>query len=46
MVPELGDTLIREAICSPYRIVYRIDEPNQIIYIVRIWHSARGNPQV
>jgi len=46
MVPELNDPLIREAICNPYRIVYRIDEPNQIIYIFRIWHSARGNPQV
>ena len=45
-VPELNDPLIREVICSPYLIVYKIDEPNQIIYIVRIWHSARGNPQV
>jgi toxin ParE1/3/4 len=46
VVPELSDPLIREAICSLYRIVYRIDEPNKVIYIVRIWHSARGNPQM
>lgn len=46
VVPEINDPLIHEVICSPYRIVYKIDEPNQIIYLVRIWHSARGNPQV
>ena len=46
MVPELSDPLIREVICSPYRIVYRMDEQNQTIYIVRVWHSARGHPQV
>jgi toxin ParE1/3/4 len=46
MVPEENDPLIREVICSPYRIVYRIDEQNQTIYIARIWHSARGNPQL
>ncbi|MBV8279894.1 MAG: type II toxin-antitoxin system RelE/ParE family toxin [Verrucomicrobia bacterium] len=33
VVSELSDPLIREVICSPYRIVYRIDEQNQIIYI-------------
>ena len=46
MVPELSDPLIREVICNPYRIVYRMDEQNQTIYIVRVWHSARGHPQV
>jgi toxin ParE1/3/4 len=46
IVAEINDPLIREVICSPYRIVYKINEPDQIIYIVRIWHSARGNPQV
>jgi toxin ParE1/3/4 len=46
MVPEENDPLIREVICSPYRIAYRIDEQNQTIYIARIWHSARGKPQL
>jgi toxin ParE1/3/4 len=46
MVPEQSDPLIREVICSPYRIVYKLDEQNQIIYVVRIWHSARGKPQL
>ena len=46
MVPEENDPLVREVICNPYRIVYKIQEQDQIIYIVRIWHSARGKPQL
>ena len=39
IVPEFGQTLLRELVRPPYRIVYRID-PEQI-RIVRIWRSAR-----
>ena len=46
VVPEENDPLIREVICSPYRIVYRIDEQNQMLNIVRIWHAARGRPRL
>jgi|EndMetStandDraft_2_1072991.scaffolds.fasta_scaffold09073_3 addiction module RelE/StbE family toxin len=45
IVPEENNLLIREVICKPYRITYRLDEQNQTIVIARIWHAARGKPQ-
>lgn len=42
IVPEKQDESIREFILQPYRIVYEISEPDEIIYIFRIWHAARG----
>ena len=46
IVPEFDDPLIREIIRKPCRIVYRIKQQKNIIEIVRIWHAARGTPQV
>ena len=46
VVPEKKDDSIRESILSPYRIVYHIDLDNDIIGILRIWHSARGIPDL
>lgn len=43
-VPEHHNPLIRELICRPYRIVYRVDHERQSVEIVRIWHAARGTP--
>ena len=45
-VPEFGDPSIREIIRKPCRIVYRIKQEKDIIEIVRIWHAARGTPQI
>ena len=39
IVPEFGQTFLREIIHSPFRIVYRRD-PNAV-RIVRIWRSER-----
>ena len=46
VVPEFQDENIREIIQSPYRIVYRIKKDNNVIQIVRIWHAARGLPDL
>lgn len=46
IVPEFGDPSIRELIRRPCRIVYRIDRERCNIEIVRIWHSARGIPEL
>lgn len=46
IVPELGDPNIREVIRKPCRIVYRIRRRKHTIEIVRVWHSARGTPEV
>lgn len=44
-VPEFKGCPFREIIFSPYRIIYRISQTG-IVEIVRIWHSARGKPQI
>ena len=46
IVPEEQIEEIRELIFSPYRIVYEIYEKEKVVYIVRVWHSARGRPQI
>ena len=46
VVPEFGDTLLREVIRKPCRIVYRIDRGKRSIEIVRVWHAARGVPEI
>ena len=45
-VPEYRDDNIREIIFRPYRIVYRIDHERKLCEIARVWHSARGLPQL
>ena len=44
--PEYRDDNIREIIFRPYRIVYRIDHERRLCEIARVWHSARGLPQL
>jgi toxin ParE1/3/4 len=46
IVPEYRRNDIREIIFRPYRIVYRIDHDRERCQIARIWHSARGIPQL
>jgi toxin ParE1/3/4 len=45
-VPEKADKAIREIILKPYRIVYHVDEKRKAIHILRIWHAARGVPEI
>lgn len=46
IVPEFGDPCIREVVRKPCRIVYRIKSEQSIIEIIRVWHAARGIPQI
>lgn len=46
VVPEFSDPAIREVIRKPCRIVYRIKADKKIVEIVRVWHAARGIPQL
>ena len=46
VVPEKQDDSIREKILRPYRIVYTVDETDNVIHVVRIWHAARGEPKI
>ena len=46
VVPEFGNPNIREVIRRPCRIVYRVKSQEHLVEIVRIWHAARGTPQL
>ena len=46
VVPGENDENIREIILRPYRIIYRVIPGQQLIAIVRIWHGARGEPEI
>jgi plasmid stabilization system protein ParE len=46
IVPEFNDPAIREVIRRPCRLVYRINREEHTIAIVRVWHAARGTPDI
>ena len=46
VVPEEGDETLREFIVRPYRVVYQVLESQQMVAIVRVWHGARGEPEI
>ena len=46
VVPEYHHQLLREIIFRPYRIVYRVNHERKVCEIARVWHSARGIPQI
>lgn len=45
-VPEREDPSIREIILRPYRIIYQADDKRSAIHILRVWHAARGVPDL
>ena len=46
VVPEEKDETIREITFRPYRIIYKVMAEKQIVGIVRVWHGARGEPEI
>lgn len=46
VVPEENDETIREVILRPYRIIYKVLADRQLIGVARIWHGARGEPEI
>jgi len=46
VVPEYGVPTIREIIVRSYRIVYRVDHERKLVEIARVWHAARGMPEL
>lgn len=46
VVPEADDEHIREIILPPYRIIYQVLLRQQVVAIARIWHGARGEPEI
>jgi len=45
-VPEKAEQCLREIILKPYRIVYHVDDKREAIHILRVWHAARGAPDL
>lgn len=46
MVPEVGRSNLREIIYGSYRIFYRVIERIGAIEVLRVWHAARGEPDI
>jgi toxin ParE1/3/4 len=46
VMPEENDPAVREIIVEPYRIIYEVNPSGQTVDILRIWHAARGQPDV
>jgi toxin ParE1/3/4 len=46
MVPEIRNEDIREIVFRSYRIVYRVDEARRAVAVIRVWHGARGEPEI
>jgi toxin ParE1/3/4 len=49
VMPRRGGQLrarpgVRRLVCDPYLVTYRIDETQQVVYIMRFWHAKR-DPQ-
>jgi addiction module RelE/StbE family toxin len=45
-VPEANDEAVREIILRPYRIIYKVLAEKQMVAIARVWHGARGEPDI
>ena len=46
IVPEEGNEQVREIIHDPYRIIYEVDLDPGVVAVLRVWHAARGRPEV
>ena len=46
VVPERNQPHIREIVVKPYRIVYRVHLKEKFLEILRVWHGARGEPEI
>jgi len=46
VVPEFRRPQLREMIFRSYRIIYRVNNADNSLEIVRFWHGARGFPRI
>jgi toxin ParE1/3/4 len=46
VVPEFEGESLREIIVRSYRVVYRVDDGQRLVEIIRFWHAGRGSPQI
>ena len=46
VVPELGVPSFRELVVRSYRLIYRVCHETNSVEVVRVWHAARGAPEL
>lgn len=46
VVPEFKRPAIREIVFRSYRVIYRVNAAEAAVEIIRLWHAARGFPQI
>ena len=46
VVPEADDENLREVLFPPYRIIYELTAAEARPVILRVWHAARGEPDL
>jgi toxin ParE1/3/4 len=46
MVREFKDPRYRQLVLKPYRVIYRVYSRVKKIDILRVWHGARGTPEI
>jgi toxin ParE1/3/4 len=46
VVPERNQPNLREIVVKNYRIVYRLRQKEKVLEILRVWHGARGEPEI
>jgi toxin ParE1/3/4 len=44
VVPEFCNPEVRELITGSYRVIFRVK--GERIEIIRVWHAARGQPEI
>ena len=46
VVPEIGEPAVREIIHGRFRIIYETFPDQAVVYVLRFWHGARGEPEI
>jgi plasmid stabilization system protein ParE len=46
VVPEGNDETVRELVFRSYRIIYKVFATEQVVAVARVWHGARGEPDI
>jgi toxin ParE1/3/4 len=46
ILPEERDPNVREIIVEPYRVIYELSRNGLSVEILRVWHAARGKPEL
>ncbi|MBI2814617.1 MAG: type II toxin-antitoxin system RelE/ParE family toxin [Opitutae bacterium] len=45
ILPEEGRDSVREIIHRPYRVIYELSGADEAV-VLRVWHAARGKPEL